>query len=98
MILVALAAVIPVHSHAATVAEEIKSINETFMSLFASGDMNGLSQLYTENCRIMPTGTDVIEGRYGTHYIRCLSIRRLLRFLLHKCVCPKVSLAIPDAT
>ena len=54
------------HSHMASLAEEIRSANERFMSLFASGDMQGLSQLYTEDCKLMPPGDDVVVGRAGT--------------------------------
>ena len=36
------------------------------MSLYGSGDLKSLSQLYTEDCKIMPTGSDVLEGRAST--------------------------------
>ncbi len=33
------------------------------MKLFGAGDMDGLSALYTEDCKMMPTGADVMIGR-----------------------------------
>ena len=61
--------------HAVTLADEIKAANEKFMSRYASGDMKSLSQLYVEDCKIMPAGMDVVEGRAGTLFagLRVLS-------------------------
>ena len=56
----------PSMSSAATLADEIKAANERFMARYGSGDMKSLSLLYTEDCKIMPTGSDVQEGRAST--------------------------------
>ena len=35
------------------------------MDFYASDDMDGLSELYTEDCKIMATGKDVLTGKAG---------------------------------
>ena len=35
------------------------------MKAFDDGDLTALSQLYTEDCKLMPSGTDVQVGREG---------------------------------
>ena len=40
-------------------------ISDWFKARYDSGDMKNLAQLYTEDCKIMPTGYDVLEGRAG---------------------------------
>jgi ketosteroid isomerase-like protein len=39
------------------------------MSRYASGDMKALSELYTEDCKLMPPGSDVVEGRAGVESV-----------------------------
>ena len=36
-----------------------------FASRYGSGDMKFLAQLYTEDSKIMPPGSDVVTGRTG---------------------------------
>ena len=43
--------------------QEIESANKEFMRCFAANDMTALSNLYTVDCKLMPTGVDVQEGR-----------------------------------
>lgn len=42
---------------------EIEAANLKFMSYYNNGNMESLSSLYTPDCKIMPTGEDVMEGR-----------------------------------
>ena len=46
-----------------TLQEEIEAGNAKFMAAFDKGDMSALSLLYTEDCKVMPTGAGVLEGR-----------------------------------
>ena len=50
---------------AADIMDDIKAANDKFMAAFDSGDATGLSQLYTEDCKLMPPGSDVVMGREG---------------------------------
>ena len=38
------------------------------MAAFDSGDAEGLSKLYTEDCKVMPTGAPVQCGRKGERF------------------------------
>ncbi len=62
--LIALVVGIVSYSRAA-LKDDIEAANTKFMAAFASGDATNLGPLYTENCRLMPTGTDVLVGRDG---------------------------------
>ena len=64
--LIAIAVGILSCSHAA-LKDEIEAANVKFMSAFASGNATNLGPLYTENCRLMPTGVDVMIGRDGKY-------------------------------
>ena len=41
----------------------ITTANENFMATFDRGDAAGLSELYTENGQLLPTGSDFITGK-----------------------------------
>ncbi|XP_077983418.1 uncharacterized protein LOC144438245 [Glandiceps talaboti] len=43
--------------------------NDKFMALFAAGDMKGLSEVYTEDCKLMPQGTVTKTGRQSVEEI-----------------------------
>ncbi|XP_066266889.1 uncharacterized protein [Branchiostoma lanceolatum] len=43
----------------------IAANNEKFMACFKANDMKGLAALYTEDCKLMPTGSDTLHGREG---------------------------------
>ena len=45
--------------------EEMRVSNEKFTSYYNSGDMKAVSELYTEDCKAMPQGKEVQEGRKG---------------------------------
>ena len=45
--------------------DEIAAANEKFMSAFKSQDANAVAALYTEDCKVMPPGSDVMMGREG---------------------------------
>lgn len=49
----------------AAVASEIESANRTFEGTFARGDADGMAALYTEDGQLLPTGSDVISGRFA---------------------------------
>ena len=49
-----------------TLAEELQAANEWFMTRYGSGDMKNVSQIYAEDCKIMATGYNVLEGRACT--------------------------------
>ena len=50
--------------------EEMRVSNEKFTSYYNSGDMKAVSELYTEDCKAMPQGKEVQEGRKGIIYSR----------------------------
>eukprot|EP00058_Branchiostoma_floridae_P018138 XP_002603627.1 hypothetical protein BRAFLDRAFT_101357 [Branchiostoma floridae] len=43
----------------------IATYNEKFMAGFKANDMKGLADMYTEDCKIMPTGMETMIGREG---------------------------------
>ena len=45
--------------------KEIEACNVKFMEHFGKNDMKGLSELYTEDCKLMPTGSETLIGREG---------------------------------
>lgn len=47
----------------ATLKDEIEACNVKFMAAFNKGDMPALSLCYSEDCKLMPTGAGVMEGR-----------------------------------
>ena len=49
----------------ASFAGVIQALNDRFMEFYKNNDMKGLSELYTEDCKLMPPGTDVLTGRSG---------------------------------
>ncbi len=44
---------------------QMKVHNDKFMAAFANNDPDSIGPLYTSDCKVMPTGQDVIEGREG---------------------------------
>ena len=58
---------------------EIEAANLKFMTAFGKQDATGLSELYTEDCKLMPTGTDVLFGREGA-YVFVVSQSQTLTF------------------
>ena len=44
---------------------EITERNKTYMAAFARGDAAGISELYTEDCKLMAPGQDMLNGRQG---------------------------------
>ena len=53
---------------AADYIDEMNVHNEKFVSYFNKNDMKALSELYTEDCKLMPPGSDVQEGRASNIY------------------------------
>lgn len=49
------------------------------MRCFAANDMTALSNLYTVDCKLMPTGVDVQEGRDSKTIILTLVYRRCIK-------------------
>jgi uncharacterized protein (TIGR02246 family) len=45
------------------VTSDIAQANKEFMAAFSNGDANALAQLYTNNARLYPSNSDVIEGQ-----------------------------------
>ncbi len=43
--------------------EAIGAANEAFMEAFARGDAAGLAALYTETARLLPPGSEPVDGR-----------------------------------
>jgi uncharacterized protein (TIGR02246 family) len=41
----------------------IRKANDMFETTFGNGDAAGMAALYTENGTLLPTGTDLIQGR-----------------------------------
>ena len=52
-------------SLAIALRDEIAAANEKFMAAFKAQDANAVAALYTEDCKVMPTGSDVVMGREG---------------------------------
>ena len=50
---------------AVDIMDEIKAAEKKCMAVYNSGDATAVSQLYTEDCKCMPPGSDVIMGRKG---------------------------------
>ena len=44
---------------------EIQAANARFMAEFAAQSAEGIGALYTTDCKVMPTGADVMMGRDG---------------------------------
>ena len=60
---------------------EIEDTNVRFTEAFNRQDAEAVSQFYTEDCTMMPTGSDVVQGKesqFVTYYLParmpCLSI------------------------
>lgn len=45
------------------VTADIAAANDAFMAAFANGDGAGIAELYTEDARLLPPGTDPVDGR-----------------------------------
>ena len=46
---------------------QMKVHNDKFMAAFTNQDPESIGPLYTSDCKVMPTGQDVIEGRKGMY-------------------------------
>ena len=44
---------------------EIEKANAQFMTIFKQQDATALSELYSSDCKVLPTGCDVVEGKAG---------------------------------
>ena len=53
---------------------QMKVHNDKFMAAFTNQDPESIGPLYTGDCKVMPTGQDVIEGRKGTQLCACVSL------------------------
>ena len=82
----------------ADIMDDIKAANEKFMAAFDGGDATALSQLYTEDCKLMPTGSDVVMGREGIADI-CMCTASLPASLLPSFLpaCLPASACLPPA-
>ena len=49
--------------------EEIQAVVVQLMDAFAKGDAEAMAALYTSDCKVMPPGTDIVEGQQGTYSI-----------------------------
>lgn len=47
------------------IESDIRAADDHFQSLFAQGDAAGMSELYTEEGMLLPTGSDFIQGKQG---------------------------------
>ena len=56
--------------HLLALMSEIEAGNQKFMEAFAKQDTTALLMLYTEDCKLMLTGTDVLFGREGMSMCR----------------------------
>ena len=48
---------------------QMKVHNDKFMAAFTNQDPESIGPLYTSDCKVMPTGQDVIEGRPGMYFM-----------------------------
>ena len=46
--------------------DQMDKLNKAFMKAFVDQDAEAIGPMYTEDCKVMPTGHDVIVGRKGT--------------------------------
>ena len=49
---------------------QMEKLNNAFMKAFEDQDAEAIGPMYTVDCKVMPTGQDVIIGRKGniSHY------------------------------
>lgn len=45
------------------VTEEIQARNDNFMKTIQSGDLNAIAALYTEDAKVFPPNSDIVQGR-----------------------------------
>ena len=45
--------------------DQMEKLNIAFMKAFEDQNANAIGPMYTEDCKVMPTGQDVIYGRKG---------------------------------
>ncbi len=50
---------------------KIEAANAVWMKNFAEGNAKGVGEMYTEDCKVMPTGSDVVVGREGMVFLSC---------------------------
>ncbi|PIK47399.1 hypothetical protein BSL78_15733 [Apostichopus japonicus] len=48
-----------------TIKEEIEAADRKLENCFGSADFVGLSNLYTEDCKVLATGSPMLEGHEG---------------------------------
>ena len=57
-------------SSRAALIDDIKAVNKKFEDLFAKQDAKALSELFTEDCKLLPPGSpDAVVGREGSYII-----------------------------
>ncbi len=49
--------------------DKIEGANATWMKNYAEGNSAGVGDMYTEDCRVMPPGADVVVGRKGMQLV-----------------------------
>ena len=62
---------------------QMKVHNDKFMAAFTNQDPESIGPLYTSDCKVMPTGQDVIEGRKGIMMLQL----KLLYNVMHPFIC-----------
>ena len=45
--------------------DQMEKLNVAFMKAFEDQNADAIGPMYTEDCKVMPTGQDVIHGRKG---------------------------------
>ena len=45
--------------------DQMQKLNKAFMKAFEDQDAESIGPMYTEDCKVMPAGKDVIIGRNG---------------------------------
>lgn len=68
----------------ATWKDLIEAANAKFMTFYAEGNSEGIGGLYTEDCSVMPTGSDVITGRAGAASVFAGAMKSGVKSLLLK--------------
>ncbi len=54
--------------------EKIEGANATWMKNYAEGNSAGVGCMYTEGCRVMPPGANVVTGRQGMQLMSWLPL------------------------
>ena len=59
--------------------DQMDKVNKAFMKAFEDQNAEAIGPLLTEDCKIMPTGSDVLFGRKGMYLVLVNYLTNLVR-------------------